>query len=300
VIGLGPEIDDAIVARRLGRKGTIEPGPTVRVDLCVEAPANLEVISWSEFKGDEVARAGAQSLADVIPRNDEVAPVVGDATDDDVNVGIISVPMFSSDPVELCSKVPFRLTHQIPREGFQVGKLLRILRGHDKAEMMTIALTPLSERFVIGAMSLTVKHPTRSIVLRDSFAAQIFQMSSERRLLPSMPDDARLDSHISRPACHSVCGSEARAASATKGAAAHAMSRSMFESAGPLRGGQGLRNERFAAASTPLIANPTKPDAQVVVAPHKGSMCDVRAALMSFAFLECAPCRVAAHIVCDR
>jgi hypothetical protein len=166
--------------------------------------------------------------------------------------------------------------------------------------MMTIALTPLSERFVIGAMSLTVKHPTRSIVLRDSFAAQIFQMSSERRLLPSMPDDARLDSHISRPACHSMCGSEARAASATKGAAAHAMSRSMFESAGPLRGGQGLRNERFAAASTPLIANPTKPDAQVVVAPHKGSMCDVRAALMSFAFLECAPCRVAAHIVCDR
>ena len=55
----------------------------------------------------------------------------------------------------------------------------------------------------------------------------------------------------------------------------------------------------LAAASTPLIANPTKPDAQVVVAPHKASMCDVRSALMSFAFSECAPCRGAAHIVCQ-
>ena len=171
VIGLGPEIDDAIMARGLGRKGTIEPGPTVSVDLCAEAAANLEVISWSEFKGDKVTRTGAQSLADVVPRNDEVAPVVRDTTDNDVNVGIIGIPMFSTDPVELCSKVPFRLSHQVARKGFQVGKLRRVLRGHDKAEMMAIALTPLGECFVIGAVLLTVKYPPRSIVLRDALAA---------------------------------------------------------------------------------------------------------------------------------
>jgi hypothetical protein len=49
VIGLGPEIDDAIMARRLGRNGTVEPGPSASVDLCAEAAANLKVISWSEF-----------------------------------------------------------------------------------------------------------------------------------------------------------------------------------------------------------------------------------------------------------
>ena len=171
VIDLGPEIDDAIMAGGLGRKGTIEPGPTVSVDLCAEAPANLEVISWSEFKGDKVTRTGAQSLADVVPRNDEVAPVVRDTTDNDVNVGIIGIPMFSTDPVELCSKVSFRLTHQVARKGFQVGKLRRVLRGHDKAEMMAIALTPLGECFVIGAVLLAVKHPPRSVVPRNALAA---------------------------------------------------------------------------------------------------------------------------------
>ena len=121
VIGLGPEIDDAIVTRRLGRKGTIEPGPTVSIDLCAEAPTNLEVISWSEFKGNEVARAGAQSLADVIPRNDEVAPVVSGTSNNHVDVGMFRIPVINGNPIELGSKISLRLRHQIPRKGLQVG-----------------------------------------------------------------------------------------------------------------------------------------------------------------------------------
>ena len=124
MIGLGSEIEDAIMARRLGRKGTIEPGPTVSVDLGAEAPANLEVISWSEFEGDEVARAGAQPLADVIARNDEVTPVVSDTSNDDVDMGVFRVPVVDRDPIERGSEISLRLRHQIAREALQAGQLL--------------------------------------------------------------------------------------------------------------------------------------------------------------------------------
>ena len=91
MIGLGSEIDDAIMARRLGGKRTIEPGPTVSLDLGVETAANLEVGSWSKLLGDEVTGAGAHSLADVIPRNHQVSPIIGVAAHDDVDVRDYSV-----------------------------------------------------------------------------------------------------------------------------------------------------------------------------------------------------------------
>ena len=42
---------------RLDRKDAIEPGPTVRFDLGGEAAADVQVSSWSELDGDQVARA---------------------------------------------------------------------------------------------------------------------------------------------------------------------------------------------------------------------------------------------------
>jgi hypothetical protein len=67
---------------RLGRKSAIEPGPAVCVDLGGEAMADIQIISWSELKRDEVTRASTQPLADVIPRNDEVVPVVALSSDE--------------------------------------------------------------------------------------------------------------------------------------------------------------------------------------------------------------------------
>ena len=219
VIGLGSEIDDAIMARRLGRKGTIERGPTVRVDLCAEAAANLEVISWSEFKGDEVTRTGAQSLADVIPRNDEVAPVVCDTSNDHVDMGVFRVPVIDGDPIELGSKISLCLRHQIPRKGLQVGQLLRIIGRHDEAEVMAITGATLGERPVVGVVAFGIEHPTRRAVLGDAVAAQVFEMGTERRSLDPLPHDPCLDHRAARAIGLSPGGCKARRPSPAEGTA---------------------------------------------------------------------------------
>jgi hypothetical protein len=146
-----------------------------------EAPTNREVISWSEFKGNEVARAGAQSLADVIPRNDEVAPVVSDTSNDHVDMGVFRVPVIDGNPIELGSEISLRLRHQIPREGLQVGQLLRIVGRHDETKVMAIG-TPLGER---PWSARRFRHRTcgQARRPRDAVAAQVFEMGTERRSL---------------------------------------------------------------------------------------------------------------------
>src|SRR6516162_9168254 len=115
------------MAGRLEPKSAIKPRPAVRADLGGEAAADVQVSSWSELEGDEVARAGTQSLADVIPRNDEVVPVVTYSTDDHVDMRVFRVPVIDGNPIELGSKISHCLPHQIPREGLQVGQLHRII-----------------------------------------------------------------------------------------------------------------------------------------------------------------------------
>ena len=75
--------------------------------------------------------------------------------------------------------------HQIAGEGLQVGQLLRVLWGHDEAEMMAIILATIGECPVIGVVVFGVEHPARGTVLRYAVAAQIFQMGSSGAPLAS-------------------------------------------------------------------------------------------------------------------
>jgi hypothetical protein len=74
----------------------------------------------------------------------------------------------------------------------------------------------------------------------------------------------------------------------------------MFEPARVFGGGQRLRNEGFASAGAPPIANSPKADTQIIVPAHDASKCDVRLALTSCEDSEYAPRTLAAHIVSCR
>ena len=78
----------------LGRQVPIKPGPAIRANLSFETTANVEIASWAELQGDKLAGTSAQALADVIPRYDEVAAIVGDTSNDHVDVGVVR---YSSD-----------------------------------------------------------------------------------------------------------------------------------------------------------------------------------------------------------
>src|SRR6516164_8430126 len=118
-------------------------------------------------------------------------------------------------------------------------------------------------------------------------------MRLKRRLLPAVSDDPRFDGDAASSVCDVACGREARSASATKGAAARVMARSTFEPAGAFCGSQCLSDEGLAAAS---VANPSKADAQVIVASHGVLGREVRFALMLFEIFQNPGCRAIAHI----
>src|SRR6266536_1347469 len=131
---------------------TVEPGPTIRLGLGLEVAADLEVAARPELEGGEMRGAGAHAPADVVAGNDEVAAVVAFAPHDDMDVGIIGIPMIDPNPIQPGAEIPLGLRHQIPGERLQIGELLRILRGHDEPEMMPIPFAAVGEGAVVGVI----------------------------------------------------------------------------------------------------------------------------------------------------
>src|ERR1019366_1537133 len=68
----------------------------------------------------------------------------------DVRVGMLGVPMIHRDPLEMRAQVTFHLRHELSCERLQVPDLGGVLRGHDEAELMSIASHPFLERLRIN------------------------------------------------------------------------------------------------------------------------------------------------------
>jgi hypothetical protein len=120
LIGSRPQVDDAIVPCGFSGKRAIKLGPAVRLDLGVQTATDFKVGSKPEFLGDQVPGPGAHPLADVVPRNHEVPAIVGHAAHDDVDVGVLGIPVIDSDPVELRTEISLGVSHQVPRERLQI------------------------------------------------------------------------------------------------------------------------------------------------------------------------------------
>ena len=112
----GSKINNPIIPRSLTGKRAIELGPAVRLDLSVEIAADLEVAARPELKGGKICGAGAQALADVIPRHHKVMAVAALPAYDDMDMGIIGVPVLDPEPIELRGKIPLGLCHQVAGE----------------------------------------------------------------------------------------------------------------------------------------------------------------------------------------
>ena len=102
-----PKINNPIIPRSLTGKRAIELGPAVRLDLSVEIAADLEIAARPELKGGKMCGAGAEALADVIPGNHKVTPVFVLATYNDMDMGIIGVPVLDPEPIEIGAEIVF-------------------------------------------------------------------------------------------------------------------------------------------------------------------------------------------------
>jgi hypothetical protein len=91
------EIDDAGLAY-VSDKLAIELGPALGFDLTFQIALDVEIGPWAKLLRDKILRPGAHAFLDVVAGDDEVLAVVGAAAQDDMNVGVVGVPMINADP----------------------------------------------------------------------------------------------------------------------------------------------------------------------------------------------------------
>src|SRR3546814_8315319 len=111
---------DLALPTRIADELPVEPCPSLGLDLIGQAAADVEIGARSKLLGDEILCPRPHALADVVPRDHEVLPTVGAATQDDMDVWVVGVPVIDPDPIEFGSEVLFDLAHEVAR--VQIGR----------------------------------------------------------------------------------------------------------------------------------------------------------------------------------
>ena len=190
---LRPKIHHAAIRRRVVGKRPIQPGPTLRPNLGLQRMPNLEVRPGSEFQGQERFRPRPDSLANIVTRDDQILAIAGPATDNDMDVGVLGIPVIDGDPVEAGAQIAFGVAHKITGESLEIGKFGRVFGCDNEPEMMTVLLAPLCKGPTIDLIALSAKHPCRLTVFSHAVAAKIGEMGGKRGTLHAMTDDPGFD-----------------------------------------------------------------------------------------------------------
>ena len=97
----GPKVDHAVMAGGLARESLVERRPAIGVDLALEAAENLLLAARPEFQVHELRGAGAKTSADIVAADDKIGPIVRASARQDMDVGMLGVPMIDGDPIDL-------------------------------------------------------------------------------------------------------------------------------------------------------------------------------------------------------
>jgi hypothetical protein len=176
---------------------------------------NLAVRSWPKFQRQKLLRPCPHSLANIIARDDQVLADAGPAPDDDMDVGMLGVPMIDGDPFEARAEIAFGIGHEVACGGFDIGEFSRIRRDNEP-EMVAILRAPLRKDFLIDIVTLGTEHPGRIAVLRDAVTAEIGKMRGKWCALHAVTNDPGFDHRDTRPVVHSARRREAGGSASTE------------------------------------------------------------------------------------
>lgn len=160
---------------------SIDPGPALCRDLAFERVADLVLRFRPQFQRDQLLGPRAQTGADVIARDHQVGSRLIDPAQEQMDMGIIGVPMIDRDPIEPCAQIRLHLTDQIAGEALEILELGSILRGDDETEMMAILFTAPREAQIIRLVARSIERHPRLPVPADALALQIGEVFRERR-----------------------------------------------------------------------------------------------------------------------
>jgi hypothetical protein len=186
-----------------------------------------------------------------------------------MDVRVVGVPVIDADPVELGAEVRLHLPHQLAGEGLEVGHLGRVLGRDDEAEVVAVVPGTIGECLGVGVLGLRSEQPGLLPIPGDPLAPEIGEVGGERRRTSGVPDDARLDDDIARPAGEQPIGLHGRALAAAEPGAVARTDRAGARNAaaGTLRGRQRLGDEGSRLLRSGR-ADAAWPDAEIVLAAH--------------------------------
>ena len=158
----------------------VESRPAFCRDFPFERMPDFVLRLWAELQSNELLGAGPQPAADVVPRDHEIAATIIHATNDQMHMRIVGVPVIDRDPVKPRAKIGFHPPREIAGEPAQVLHLCGILGRDDEAEMMPVVLASCREVRTVQTVGLGIEEQALLPFLADAVAAQIGEMGRER------------------------------------------------------------------------------------------------------------------------
>ena len=265
---LRPQIDHAAMRRRIAGEHPIQPGPALRPDLGLQRMPDFPVGSGAKLQSQQLLRPRPHSFPDIVARDDEILVIVGPAPDNDMDVGMLGIPVIDGDPVEAGAQVAFGVGHEVAGESFDIREFAGVFGRDNEPEMMPVLLAPLSESLMIDIIALSAEHPGRIAILGHAVAAEIGEMGGKRRALHAMTHDPGFDHRDARPVGQILVS--------PRGSRRGPGRRLPLElddddrarhPAGSFGGGERLGNE-WLGALAPGRSGPPRPDAKIVIPFH--------------------------------
>lgn len=120
------DMHQAMVAG-LALQGAIQARPPFLFHLALQSLLDLQFGARPQPFGRQLGGAVAETIGDVVARDDEVFAGVVAPAHDDVHVRVVGVPVVHGHPIEACAQVGFHAAHEVPRIGAQVFQFRAIL-----------------------------------------------------------------------------------------------------------------------------------------------------------------------------
>jgi hypothetical protein len=122
-----PQVDHPVRPSRFPGERGIEPCPALGRNLGLKAAPDLKLRPGTKLARDKITRAGAQAFADVVAADDQVGTIVCAAAHEDVDMGVLGVPMVDGDPVEPRTEIARGLIHELAGKAAQAFELVRLI-----------------------------------------------------------------------------------------------------------------------------------------------------------------------------
>jgi hypothetical protein len=196
---LRPKIDHATMRRRVAGERPIQPGPAFRPDLGLQRMPDFSVGSGAELQSQQVLRPRPHSFTNIVPRDDQILAIAGPAPDNDMDVGMLCIPVIDGDPVETGSQIALGIGDEVARKSLDIRKFASVFGRDNELEMVPVAVAPLREGLMIGVIALGAEHPGLFAVLGHAVAAKIGKMRGQRCAFRPVTHDPGFDHRDARP-----------------------------------------------------------------------------------------------------